>query len=143
MVITWRHGRLGVFAVVVLDKILVAAVNVCFDVAHQIIVAKTVEVFIFVPMTVTCAFRIDLNNFCTYSHFDFLYCVEDKRAQAAVEAIEVYDVFEVDVRASEIVVGILAVVLERECVRTEAVVTNIEKVSGSLRFVIENEASLL
>ncbi len=93
-------------------------------------------------MAIPCALGIYLNYLRADSHFYFLYCVEYKRAQAAVKAIEVEDVFEVYVFPSYMLFCIVLFVFELLGIGTEAIVTDIEKISGSLGFVVKNQPSL-
>ena len=125
-----------------LDKIFVTTFYISFQMHHQVIITETVQIFIIVPMAITCAFGIDLYNFSTHCHFNFFNGIKNKRTQAAVKTIKADYVLEINIVAGEVVPRIFSVLLKRISVSAKPIVTNVEKVSNSLAFVIEKETPL-
>lgn len=125
-----------------LNKIFVATVYIRFDMFHQVVITETIQTFIIVPMAIACTFSIDLYNFRAHCDFNLFNGIEDKRTQSAVKTIKVYDVFEMNIFTSEVVFGILTILLERISVSTKSIVANIKKISDCLAFIIENESPL-
>lgn len=140
---TWRHRWLMVLCLVMLDKILVATVNIGFYMTEQIINRITIKAFIIIPMAVMRGFGIDLHNFGAYRYFDFFNSIENQGAQPAVKTIQIYKVLEKQIAPQKAVIRAFLVVLERIGVCPQTIVTDIEKVSLSLAFIIEKEASFL
>lgn len=93
-------------------------------------------------MAVTCAFGIDLYNLRAYCNFNLFNGIENERTQSAVETIKVDDVFEVNIFTSEVVIGILTVLLKRISVSTKSVVADIKQISGCFAFIIKNKPPL-
>ena len=122
-----------------LNEIFVASVYVSINMSHQIIVAETIQTFIIVPMTITCAFGIHLYDSRAHCHLYLFNSIENQQTQPAVKTIKVYYVFEMNIFAGKVVFGILTVLLKRISVCAKPVVANIKQISGRLTFIIENK----
>lgn len=94
-------------------------------------------------MAVMSGFGIDLHNFGAHGDFDFFNSVENQGTQPTVETIQIYKILEKQIAFQKAVVRAFRVVLERIGVCPQTIVTDIEKVSLSLAFITENEASFL